>query len=55
MKRRAVTVAVTGMNARPDNPGPGVAVARCLKESRHLDARVLGLAYDAFDPGLYLP
>lgn len=54
MKRRAVTVAVTGMNARPDNPGPGLAVARCLKESHHLDARVLGLAYDAFDPGLYL-
>ncbi|MDP2809595.1 MAG: ATP-grasp domain-containing protein [Rhodocyclaceae bacterium] len=54
-KRRAVTVAVTGMNARPDNPGPGLAVARCLKESRHLHARVLGLAYDAFDPGLYLP
>lgn len=53
-KRRAVTVAVTGMNARPDNPGPGVGVARCLKESRRLDARVLGLAYDAFDPGLYL-
>ncbi len=55
MKRRAVAVAVTGMNARPDNPGPGLAVARCLKESRHLDARVLGLSYDALDPGLYLP
>lgn len=55
MKRRPVTVAVTGMNARPDNPGPGLAVARCLKESRNLDARVLGLSYDSLDPGLYLP
>ncbi len=55
MSRRAVTVAVTGINARADNPGPGLAVARCLKESTHLDVRVVGLAYDAFDPGLYLP
>lgn len=55
MTRRPVTVAVTGINARPDNPGPGLAVARCLKESRHLDARVTGLGYDVFDPGHYLP
>lgn len=53
--RRSLTVAVTGINARADNPGPGLAVARCLKEARHLDVRVIGLAYDAFDPGLYLP
>ena len=25
------TIAVTGMNAKPDNPGPGCAVARCLR------------------------
>jgi len=55
MSRRPITVAVTGINARADNPGPGLAVARCLKESAHLDVRVIGLAYDAFDPGLYLP
>ncbi|MDP2832894.1 MAG: ATP-grasp domain-containing protein [Pseudomonadota bacterium] len=53
--RRVVTVAVTGITARADNPGPGLAVARCLKESTHLEVRVVGLAYDAFDPGLYLP
>lgn len=51
---RPITVAVTGINARADNPGPGLAVARCLKESTHLDVRVVGLGYDAFDPGLYL-
>lgn len=55
MNRRSVTVAVTGINARPDNPGPGLAVARCLKAATSLNVRVIGLAYDAFDPGLYLP
>lgn len=55
MRRRTFTVAVTGMNARPDNPGPGLAVARCLKEAHGFDVRVVGLSYDAFDPGLYLP
>lgn len=55
MSRRQLTVAVTGMNARPDNPGPGLAVARCLKEAHGLEVHVVGLSYDAFDPGLYLP
>lgn len=48
------TVAVTGMNAKPDNPGPGVAVARCLREARHFHGRILGFGYDSLDPGLYL-
>jgi carbamoyl-phosphate synthase large subunit len=42
------------MNARPDNPGPGVSVARCLKESPEFSGRIIGLGYDALDPGLYL-
>ena len=50
----APTVAITGMNARPDNPGPGVSVARCLKESPEFSGRIIGLGYDALDPGLYL-
>ncbi len=50
-----VTVAITGMNARADNPGPGVAVARCLKEAPGFEGRIVGLGYDALDPGLYLP
>lgn len=49
-----ITVAITGMNARPDNPGPGVAAARCLKESTEFKGRIIGLGYDALDPGLYL-
>ncbi|HEY9052169.1 MAG TPA: ATP-grasp domain-containing protein [Gammaproteobacteria bacterium] len=48
------TVAVTGMNAKPDNPGPGLAVSRCLIESADFHGRIIGLSYDPLDPGLYL-
>ena len=44
-------VAVTGLNAT-DNPAPGVAVARALKDADP-DCRVVGLAYDLLDPGNY--
>jgi len=49
-----LTIAITGMNAKPDNPGPGLAVARCLKESRITKCKIIGLSYDALDPGFYL-
>lgn len=49
-----LTVAITGMNARADNPGPGVAVARCLRDAKEFTGRIIGLGYDALDPGLYL-
>lgn len=49
------TVAITGMNARADNPGPGYAVARCLQESPDFLGRVVGLGYDVLDAGLYHP
>ena len=49
------TVGVSGMNARPDNPGPGLAVARCLRAAFGPDVRIVGFGYDALDPGLYLP
>lgn len=48
-------VAVTGMNAKPENPGPGYAVARCLRESWDFGGRVVGLGYDVLDAGLYNP
>lgn len=48
------TIAVTGMNAT-DNPGPGVAVIRALRSDPRFQGRIVGLAYDALDPGLYLP
>ena len=50
---RPLTVAVTGLNAT-DNPAPGVGLLRSL---RHASARgryrLVGLAYDALDPGVY--
>jgi len=48
-------IAVTGMNARPDNPGPGVAVAHCLREAAGFSGRIVGLGYEALDPGMHLP
>ncbi len=48
------TVAVTALNAT-DNPGPGVAVARALRADPTFEGRLIGLAYDAFDPGLFAP
>jgi carbamoyl-phosphate synthase large subunit len=45
-------VAVTGMNAT-DNPAPGVAVARCLRHEPTFAGRVIGLGYDALDPGFH--
>jgi carbamoyl-phosphate synthase large subunit len=46
-------IGVSGINA-VDNPGPGVGVARSLKEDHDLEARIIGLAYDAMEPGVYL-
>jgi carbamoyl-phosphate synthase large subunit len=46
-------IGLSGINAT-DNPGPGVAVARSLKKDRELDAEIIGLAYDALEPGLYM-
>lgn len=46
-------VAITGVNAS-DNPAPGIGVARSLKESTGFDGQVIGLAYDAMEPGIYL-
>lgn len=45
------TIAVTGLNAT-DNPAPGVGVLRSLRESSQR-YRLVGLAYDALDPGIY--
>ena len=48
---KPITIAVTGLNAT-DNPAPGVGVLRALRESGPKD-RLVGLAYDALDPGVY--
>ncbi len=46
------SIAVTGVNAT-DNPAPGVAVARALRHEPKFAGRVVGLGYDALDPGFY--
>lgn len=51
---KPLTIAITGMNALPHNPGPGVMVARCIREAPAFKGRIIGLGYDALDPGLYL-
>lgn len=40
------------MNAT-DNPAPGVAVARSLREAPGFNGTIVGLGYDALDPGFY--
>jgi carbamoyl-phosphate synthase large subunit len=49
---RKRTIAVTGLNAT-DNPAPGVAVLRSLRHAARECDRLVGLAYDALDPGIY--
>lgn len=51
--KKKITVAVTGLNAI-DSPGPGIAVIRGLKESKIYDVRIIGLAYEILEPGIYM-
>ncbi len=46
-------IAVTGLNAI-DSPGPGVAVARGLKEAKSFEASIIGFSYESLEPGIYL-
>ncbi len=46
-------IAVTGLN-NVDNPGPGVPVIRGIKDSKKFDAEIIGLIYDALEPGAYM-
>ncbi len=46
-------IGISGINA-VDNPGPGVGVARSLKEDSGLNAEIVGLAYDAMEPGIFM-
>lgn len=52
MARHDLTIAVTGLNAT-DNPGPGVSVIRALRAEPRFRGKLVGLAYDTLDPGLY--
>jgi carbamoyl-phosphate synthase large subunit len=49
-----MTIAVTGLNAN-DNPGPGVAVIRAIRDEFGDNIRIIGLSYESLEPGIYLP
>ena len=53
MKKRTINIGVTGLNAI-DSPGPGVPVIRALRESTAFDVRIIGLSYEAMEPGIYM-
>lgn len=53
MKKRKINVAVSGLNAI-DSPGPGMSVIRSLRESEVFDVRIIGLAYETMEPGIYM-
>ncbi len=46
-------VAVTGLN-NVDSPGPGVPVIRGIKDSGKFEGEIIGLLYDALEPGAYM-
>jgi len=46
-------IGITGLNAS-DNPGPGVAVIRCLREAFDNDLTIIGLSYESLEPGIYM-
>ncbi len=54
MDKLKLTIAVTGLN-NTDNPGPGVPVIRGIRESKEIEARIIGLAYENMEPGIYMP
>jgi carbamoyl-phosphate synthase large subunit len=50
---KTLCIGITGLNAN-DNPGPGVAVIRALKEGFGSAVKIIGLAYEALEPGIYM-
>lgn len=52
-QRKKLNIAVSALNAI-DSPGPGVPVIRGLRESKHFDARIIGLSYESLEPGIYM-
>ena len=54
MEKISLTIAVSGLN-NTDNPGPGIPFIRAVKESDRFDLRIIGLAYENLEPGIYMP
>ena len=53
MSKIDITIGITGLN-NTDNPGPGVPVIRGIKESEVFNPRIIGLAYENLEPGVYM-
>lgn len=51
--KEKITIAVSGLNAI-DSPGPGIPVIRGIRESAQYSPRIIGLAYDNLEPGIYM-
>jgi carbamoyl-phosphate synthase large subunit len=52
-KKNKIVVAVTALNAI-DSPGPGIAVIRAIRECNDFEVRIIGLAYESLEPGIYM-
>ncbi|MCX6314808.1 MAG: hypothetical protein NTX08_08755, partial [Sphingobacteriales bacterium] len=50
---KPLVIAITGLNAI-DSPGPGVAVIRAIREGIPGPVRIIGLAYESLEPGIYM-
>ena len=50
---KPIVIAVTGLNAI-DSPGPGVAVIRAIRDGLNRPVRIIGLAYENLEPGIYM-
>lgn len=53
MNKPKITVALSGLN-NIDSPGPGVPVARGIRDSKQFDSKIIGLAYENLEPGAYM-
>jgi len=51
--KKPIVIAVTGLNAI-DSPGPGVAVIRAIRDGFSQPVRIIGLAYESLEPGIYM-
>jgi carbamoyl-phosphate synthase large subunit len=53
VEKEKLNIAVTGLN-NTDNPGPGIPVIRGLREANSFEPRIIGLAYENLEPGIYM-
>jgi len=52
-EKKKLVIAVTALNAT-DSPGPGISVIRAIRECVDFDVRIIGLSYEALEPGIYM-